>query len=45
MTTTTSDGGAGSGPPLFARLADTIAAAWWIARITVTALLDRRGQR
>lgn len=45
MTTTTSDGGAGSGPPSpLAALRDAIAVAWWSLRITIAGLLDR-GQR
>jgi len=45
MTTTTSDGGAGSGPPLLLRITSAIGTALWVARITVLALLPRRGQR
>lgn len=42
MTTTTSDGGAGSGPPnLLAAIRDAVAIAWWSLRVTVASLRDR----
>lgn len=47
MTTTTSDGGAGSGPPRpLAVLREAIVTAWWSLRLTIAAYRDdRRSQR